>query len=127
MRRTRLSSHRDAASPGDSCRTSFGMLAGESRTRARPRGGDRLGDVVLYGGGVRKTLTGAPTLPNRQPGGRSGDRAAAQLAAPRFRAGVFGGGGQNAHPTLAVRLRACCIAKIDLRDYFSPVGFGSCL
>jgi hypothetical protein len=43
---------------------------------ARPRGGDRREFVVLYGGGVRKTLVGALTLPNRQPGGRSGDRAA---------------------------------------------------
>jgi hypothetical protein len=43
---------------------------------ARPRDGDRRDFVVLYGGGVRKTLTGALTLTNRQPGGRSGDRAA---------------------------------------------------
>ncbi len=49
----------------------------KSRAMARPRGGDRRLFVVLYGGGIRRTLTGALTLPNRQPGGRSGDRAAA--------------------------------------------------
>jgi len=47
-----------------------------SRAIARLRDGDRRDFVVLYGGGVRRTLTGALTLTNRQPGGRSGDRAA---------------------------------------------------